>query len=174
MYLFGSFIPSVGMIFSMILRMIPLMRKRYRQIHDAQLGLRGVETKNGIFEKKSDILQNEFSTLITWSLESSMETSMSMESRGYGLKGRTSFNRFRFTLKDTFTIIIMLVCFVMAVIPIAGKKLAVYYLPVIYFTKSGVEGVLAVTAFVILTVIPMVIEITGNVQYKRRSSYNER
>ena len=173
MYLFGSFIPSVGMIFSMILRMIPLMRKRYRQIHDAQMGLRGVETKNGIFEKIGHFA-NEFSTLITWSLESSMETSMSMESRGYGLKGRTSFNRFRFTLKDTFTIIIMLVCFVMAVIPIAGKKLAVYYLPVIYFTKSGVEGVLAVAAFAILTVIPMIIEITGNVQYKRRSSYNER
>ena len=173
MYLFGSFIPSVGMIFSMILRMIPLMRKRYRQIHDAQMGLRGVETKNGIFEKIGHFV-NEFSTLITWSLESSMETSMSMESRGYGLKGRTSFNRFRFTLKDTFTIIIMLVCFVMAVIPIAGKKLAVYYLPVIYFTKSGVEGVLSVTAFVILTLIPVIIEITGDVQYKRRSSYNER
>ena len=173
MYLFGSFIPSVGMIFSMILRMIPLMRKRCRQIHDAQMGLRGVENKNGIFEKIGHFA-NEFSTLITWSLESSMETSMSMESRGYGLKGRTSFNRFRFTLKDTFTIIIMLVCFVMAVIPIAGKKLAVYYLPVIYFTKSGVEGVLSVTAFVILTLIPMIIEITGNVQYKRRSSYNER
>ena len=85
MYLFGSFIPSVGMIFSMILRMIPLMRKRYRQIHDAQMGLRGVETKNGIFEKIRHFV-NEFSTLITWSLESSMETSMSMESRGYGLK----------------------------------------------------------------------------------------
>ena len=169
----GSFIPSVGMIFSMILRMIPLMRKRYRQIHDAQMGLRGVENKNGIFEKIRHFA-NEFSTLITWSLESSMETSMSMESRGYGLKGRTSFNRFRFTLKDTFTIIIMLVCFVMAVIPIAGKKLAVYYLPVIYYTKSGVEGVLAVTAFVILTVTPLIIEIIGDVQYKRRSSYNER
>lgn len=142
-------------------------------IRDAQMGLRGVETKNGIFEKIGHFA-NEFSTLITWSLESSMETSMSMESRGYGLKGRTSFNRFRFTLKDTFTIIIMLVCFVMAVIPIAGKKLAVYYLPVIYYTKSGVEGVLSVTAFVILTLIPMIIEITGNVQYKRRSSYNER
>ena len=126
-----------------------------------------------VFEKIGHFA-NEFSTLITWSLESSMETSMSMESRGYGLKGRTSFNRFRFTLKDTFTIIIMLVCFVMAVIPIAGKKLAVYYLPVIYYTKSGVEGVLAVTAFVILTVIPLIIEITGDVQYKRRSSYNER
>ena len=81
-----------------------------------------MENKNGIFEKIRHFA-NEFSTLITWSLESSMETSMSMESRGYGLKGRTSFNRFRFTLKDTFTIIIMLVCFVMAVIPIAGKKL---------------------------------------------------
>ena len=113
-------------------------------------------------------------TLITWSLESSMETSISMESRGYGLKGRTSFNRFRFTLKDAFTIIIMLVCFVMAIIPIAGRKLAVYYLPMIYFTKLGIEGVLAVAAFVILTVIPMIIEITGNVQYKRRSSFNER
>lgn len=29
---------------------------------------------------------NEFSTLITWSLESSMETSMSMESRDMDLK----------------------------------------------------------------------------------------
>ena len=173
MYLFGSFIPSVGMIFSMILRRIPLMRKRYRQIHEAQIGLRGAETKKGIFEKIRHFA-NEFSTLITWSLESSMETSMSMESRGYGLKGRTSFNRFRFTLKDALTIIIMVVCFVIAIIPIAGKKLSVYYLPMIYFTKFNIEGVLAVAAFVVLTVIPMIIEITGNVQYKRRSSYNER
>lgn len=173
MYLFGSFIPSVGMIFSMILRMIPLMRKRYRQIHEAQMGLRGADTKKGIFERIGHFT-NEFSTLITWSLESSMETSMSMESRGYGLKGRTSFNRFRFTLKDALTIIIMVVCFAIAIIPIAGKKLSVYYLPMIYFTKFNIEGVLAVTAFVILTVIPMVIEITGNVQYKKHSSYNER
>ncbi len=173
MYLFGSFIPSVGMIFSMILRMIPLMRKRYRQIHEAQMGLRGAETKKGVFERIGHFT-NEFSTLITWSLESSMETSMSMESRGYGLKGRTSFNRFRFTLKDALTIIIMVVCFAIAIIPIAGKKLSVYYLPMIYFTKFNIEGVLAVTAFVILTVIPMVIEITGNVQYKKHSSYNER
>ena len=40
--------------------------------------------------------------------------------------------------------------------------------------RSGVEGVLAVTAFVILTVTPLIIEIIGDVQYKRRSSYNER
>lgn len=173
MYLFGSFIPSVGMIFSMILRMIPLMRKRYRQIHEAQMGLHGAETRKGIFEKIGHFA-NEFSTLITWSLESSMETSMSMESRGYGLKGRTSFNRFRFTFKDTFTIIIMVVSFILAIIPIAARKLAVYYLPMIYFTKLGAQGVLAVTAFAVLTVIPIIIEITGNVQYKRRSSYNER
>lgn len=173
MYLFGSFIPSVGMIFSMILRMIPLMRKRYRQIHEAQMGLRGAETKKGIFERIGHFT-NEFSTLITWSLESSMETSMSMESRGYGLKGRTSFNRFRFTLKDAFTIIIMVICFVLVIIPIAGRKLSVYYLPMIYFTKFNAEGVLAVAAFVILAMIPMMIEITGSVQYKKRSSYNGR
>lgn len=173
MYLFGNFIPSVGMIFSMILRMIPLMRKRYRQIHEAQMGLRGVEAKENIFEKIGHFV-NELSTLITWSLESSMETSMSMESRGYGLKGRTSFNRFRFTLKDAFIIIIMVVCFILAIIPIAGGKLSVYYLPMIYFTKLGAQGVLAVAAFVILTIIPMIIEITGNVQYKKRSSFNER
>lgn len=173
MYLFGSFIPSVGMIFSMILRMIPLMRKRYRQIHEAQMGLRGGQAKENVFEKIGHFT-GEFSTLITWSLESSMETSMSMESRGYGLKGRTSFNRFRFTLKDALTIIIMLACFMMAIIPIAGGEITVYYLPMIYFTEFNAEGVLAVSAFAILTMIPMMIEITGNVQYKRRISYNER
>lgn len=173
MYLFGSFIPSVGMIFSMILRMIPLMGKRYRQIHEAQLGLRGVEAKENVIEKIGHFA-NEFSTLITWSLESSMETSMSMESRGYGLKGRTSFNRFRFTLKDAVVIIIMVACFVLAIIPIAEDKLAVYYLPVIYFTEINSGEVLAVAAFVILVLIPLVIETAGNVQYKKRSSYNER
>lgn len=40
------------------------------------------------------------SILVTWSLENAIETSDSMRSRGYGLRGRTAFSVYRFTKRD--------------------------------------------------------------------------
>ena len=41
-----------------------------------------------------------FSVMVTWSLENAVETADSMKSRGYGLRGRTSFSIFRFDERD--------------------------------------------------------------------------
>lgn len=38
--------------------------------------------------------------LITWALENAIDTSDSMQSRGYGLHGRTAFSIFRFDARD--------------------------------------------------------------------------
>ena len=93
-YLFSRAVPVFGSTFSMILRYIPLLKDRYRQIHEAQLGLgkidRNAESKAnkvnvGLFERIRLFIK-EILILISWSLESSIETSASMEARGYGLK----------------------------------------------------------------------------------------
>ncbi len=42
---------------------------------------------------------NMLSILVTWALENAIETSDSMRSRGYGLKGRTAFSIYKFTKK---------------------------------------------------------------------------
>lgn len=51
---------------------------------------------------------NMLSILITWALENAIETSDSMRSRGYGLKGRTAFSIYHFTRKDKYVFGIMI------------------------------------------------------------------
>lgn len=104
MYLIGRLSPTLAMMITMILRFIPLMRQRYRVIHEGQVGM---GRYNNLYSKKKNVLYafmgfiekirhriKEISILISWSLENSIETSDSMESRGYGLKGRTSYHRY--------------------------------------------------------------------------------
>lgn len=104
MYLIGRLSPTLAMMITMILRFIPLMRQRYRVIHEGQIGM---GRYNNPYSKKKNVLYafmgfiekirhriKEISILISWSLENSIETSDSMESRGYGLKGRTSYHRY--------------------------------------------------------------------------------
>lgn len=84
---------------SQIFRMIPLMKKRYIQVHEGLMGL-GMVPKEASFWKRARHFARELSVLIAWSLEGTVETSISMESRGYGAGKRTSFHRFRFRLED--------------------------------------------------------------------------
>lgn len=51
------------------------------------------------------------SILVTWALENAIETSDSMRSRGYGLKGRTAFSIYKFTKKDKGLLAVMAALF---------------------------------------------------------------
>ena len=99
LYLSGRIVPALGLMLSQIFRMIPLMKKRYIQVHEGLMGL-GMVPKEASFWKRARHFARELSVLIAWSLEGTVETSISMESRGYGAGKRTSFHRFRFRLED--------------------------------------------------------------------------
>lgn len=97
-YLFGRVIPKLSLVLSLTLAFIPKLKRRYNEIDEAQKGL-------GIYAEKSftDRILGKFrvlSILLTDSLENALETADSMQARGYGLKGRTSYSIYRFTLSD--------------------------------------------------------------------------
>lgn len=50
------------------------------------------------------------SAMLTWSFENAVETADSMRSRGYGLKGRTSFSIYRMSRRDWVLLCWMLFC----------------------------------------------------------------
>ena len=50
------------------------------------------------------------SIMVTWSLESAIETADSMKSRGYGLPGRTAFSIYRFDSRDQSALSWLLYC----------------------------------------------------------------
>lgn len=164
MYLFGRLIPAMGLILSMILRFIPLMRSRYQQIHEGQAGLGRRITSVGIMAGMRLYLK-EVSALISWSLEASIETAASMEARGYGIKGRTSYHLYRFSQSDAVAIIVIFVLFSTIIAGVLAGGTEVYYLPQIYFGKNADAAAVCAGAFILLTCFPLFYEMKGAIQW---------
>lgn len=97
-YLFGKVIPKLSLVLSLILAFIPKLKRKYREIDEAQRAL-GIYSSQSYVDKirsKTRVL----SILLTNSLENSVETADSMRARGYGLKNRTSYAIYKFTFSD--------------------------------------------------------------------------
>ena len=97
-YLFGRIIPALSLVLSMALRFIPRFRLRLAAAVEAGQGLRREERESRIAKVRAGA--SALSILVTWSLESAVETAESMKSRGYGLPGRTAFSLYRMDGRD--------------------------------------------------------------------------
>lgn len=106
-YLFGKIIPALSLILSMVLRLVPRLKAQGRAIANAQKGV-GRDAGSGSFLQRAGSVVRITSIMITWSLESAIETADSMKSRGYGLPGRTAFSIYRFDHRDRLILVIML------------------------------------------------------------------
>ena len=89
-YLFGRAAPVLALTLSMIMRYIPLLQHRFREVAAAQRCM-GRGLKGSSWIKRIRQFGKEVSILIAWSLEASIESADSMEARGYGLRGRSCF-----------------------------------------------------------------------------------
>lgn len=98
-YLFGRVIPSLSLVLSMALRLVPRLAHRAKEINDAQKCVgRGVSQGNILRRMKNALCV--FSILVTWALENSLEISDSMKSQGYGLPKRSAFSNFKLDGRD--------------------------------------------------------------------------
>ena len=98
-YLFGRIIPALSLVLSMTLRFVPRFRRQFRTVAQAQRFM-GRDTENGSLLRRGRNAMKVFSILVTWSLESAIDTADSMRSRGYGQPGRTAFALYRLDDRD--------------------------------------------------------------------------
>ena len=132
LYLTGRTIPTLGLMLMMIFRALPDMRDHYRQIHEAQIGL-GKSGKTAAYWSRLQSFLRELSILISWSLEDSIEVSVSMESRGYQTGKRTWFHLFRFHKEDTIWCLYMIVLFAGLYVCQLRGGLQAYYFPELFW-----------------------------------------
>lgn len=99
LYLFGRVIPALSLALSMTLRFVPRFRTQFRTVANAQRCL-GRDLSRGPLRERLKNAVTVFSVMVTWSLESAVETADSMKSRGYGLPGRTAFSIYPFDRRD--------------------------------------------------------------------------
>lgn len=98
-YLFGRAIPALSLVLSMTLRFVPRFRRKFHTVAQAQRFM-GRDTENGSLLQRCKNAMKVFSIMVTWSLESAIDTADSMRSRGYGQPGRTAFSIYRLDSRD--------------------------------------------------------------------------
>ena len=164
-FLFGKIIPSLSLIFSMVLRFVPLYRARIKVISNAQKCI-GNDVSDGNLIQKAKNGIKILSIMTTWALENGIETSDSMRARGYGLKGRTAFSNFVMTTRDK---IILAILLVLAGIVFGGSFFGlakVQYFPNIKYTGFGLKNMVCYSAYFLLAYTPIVINIVEELKWK--------
>lgn len=164
-YLFAKTFPAIGLVITMTIRYVPLLRERYQIISSGQRCM-GRKTSRGFIEKIRQTTK-ELSILIAWSLESSIDTADSMAARGYGLKGRSSFQLFQITARDIAAVAVIITLGIITSIGcIMGYATVVYY-PTITGIIPEEKSIFYGIIFTMLMLVPVVIDIVGEIKWKR-------
>lgn len=168
MYLFSRLSSFFGLLISMILRYIPLLKKRYEDISAGQRCIYQGDEKKGMARYKTFL--SKISILTSWSLESSIESADSMAARGYGLKGRTGFVLYRISVRDVAMISLVVILTASAVyLALSGNDQMVFY-PEIDIPEIGSRGIISGIIFMILAMIPVITDIVGEFKWKKSGS----
>lgn len=164
LYVFGIFSPKLSLILSMALRFIPMFRNQAERVKDAQKAM-GLYSDDNIID---DIRSNMrvFSIVVTWALENGITTADSMSARGYGTGKRTNFSDYRFGRSDIILLITDILLFIIVIYVSALGHLDFNFYPSISYSGRDTIGLIGSIAYGILLMLPVYIEIRGNIRWK--------
>lgn len=114
LYLFSKCFPNISLIISMILKLIPDMLKKIKDLDDAQKVI-GIYARKGFFKK----LKNRFlilGSLFSWTIEHALISAESMKARGYGISGKTHYRVYKFKFRDALMCVYIIASFLYIII----------------------------------------------------------
>lgn len=165
-YLFGKAAPVLGLTLSMIFRFIPLLKARFAEITLGQKCMKRSHSEGNVIRRSRQLLK-EVSILIAWSLEASIESADSMEARGYGLRGRTSFHLFKFSRRDIIALALMVVLAAPVIWGVMTGLTDMYFYPRLVFPEMDLKTGLCLVCYVLLTAIPLTVDIVGELKWRQ-------
>lgn len=161
---FGGVLPKISLVLTMALRFLPLFRRKWKELSDAQKAM-GYYSEKG-FVAKLCVNTRIFSALVTWALEGTAETSSSMKARGYGLPGRTKFAPFRFTAGDA---VLSFCTAALIAVSIIGINLGVFtfsFYPRVAKIDFSPVAVCLYATFAALSLFPFIFETKEALRWK--------
>ena len=164
-YLFGKIIPALSLIFSMVLRFVPMYKAQIKKISDAQKCIGRDVSQGNIIQKIRNGIKI-LSIMTTWALENAIETADSMRSRGYGLPNRTSFSLFRFDNRDRNTFMIMMGLIIIILLGAVAGQNTIRFFPSIKFAELTFFSIAVYSAYFLLCMLPVIINIMEEVKWR--------
>lgn len=158
LYIFSKIVPSISLMLSMTIRLIPKLIQQTKVIVASQKTV-GLDCSSGNIINRAKSSMRVLSILVTWALEDGVQTADSMKARGYGLKGRTTFSIFIFTFKDKImTLIIMLVSLILVIGYLMGLGTLRFY-PTIANITLDIKSLIIYISFFIIGLLPSMLEL---------------
>lgn len=171
----GKTMPVMATLLTMILRFIPKMTEHGKDTLEANQALNGVKrqdegkTIKAKIKNLKDKFKEEakiFSIITTWSLENSVDTADSMRARGYGTGKRTSYNNYRFTVRDGIILLWSIVLTIATIVALRNEIIITYYYPTIRIKNDAMAYVI----FGLLCLTPVLINIWETLRWNRLKS----
>jgi energy-coupling factor transport system permease protein len=95
----GNVLPTVGLMLSMIMRLVPMLAHRGREVEAVQQACTAIAPRS--VRESTSLRIRETSVLMGWSLEGSLQTADAMRARGWaGAHIRSVYQRYRFGNAD--------------------------------------------------------------------------
>lgn len=171
LYLFGKAIPKLGLIFSMILRFVPLYQTQLKRIRHSQLAI-GRDIKNGNIIMRIKNGLHIFSILVTWALENAIITADSMQARGYGLKGRRHYSLYRFDSRDLCVLSVLLSCTIITLIGAALGYTTMRYFPSLKARPYSGLSLVFYGTYTLICLMPLAVNYLEERKWKSIESNN--
>ena len=164
-YIFGRILPSIALIVSMTLSLIPRLLAQVKVIADSQRSI-GLDWKSGSLMQRIRAGARILSILVSWALEDAVITADSMRARGYGQHKRSTFSIFRFGKKDAKMLALVIVLFAAEIfIYISGRGTMEFY-PAMVFRNIDFIDIIIYVLYITLGILPAVIQIKEDLKWK--------
>ncbi len=165
LYIFGKITPTIALIVSMTLRLIPKLIEQTKIIANSQKTL-GIDYNEGNISLKIKSCMRILSILVTWALEDAVQTADSMKARGYGIKKRTSFQIFEFINRDMVMLVYILISgmFLLAGY-INGYGQLIFY-PTIQKIDTDILSNMLYITFFIISILPSIQELRERYKWR--------
>ncbi len=165
LYIFGKITPTIALIVSMTLRLIPKLIEQTKIIANSQKTL-GLDYNEGNISLKIKSCMRILSILVTWALEDAVQTADSMKARGYGIKKRTSFQIFEFINRDMVMLVYILISgmFLLAGY-INGYGQLIFY-PTIQKIDTDILSNMLYITFFIISILPSIQELRERYKWR--------
>lgn len=152
-YLLGRFAPSLALVLTMALRLVPGYERALKRFGSARSCL-GEAASAGSPSGRARHAATLLSQLTTWALESAVTASASMRARGFGVGSRSSFAPFRFGARDAALLAFALACALVAGAGALAGSAGLSYYPVIALPPATPLSVAGLAAFAALAAMP--------------------
>ena len=163
-YLFRHIAPAASLVVTMVLRLVPNFQTKLKAFTQARACI-GMSGETGSLKERAAAGSTLLSKLAAWALEASQQTADSMQSRGYGLSGRTSYARYSFTRRDAAVGLVAALLFVGVVAGLANGAASVEYIPELVLPPLSGGNVAGVACFAAFLALPAVLNYTERVRW---------